>query len=83
MLTIAPTGAVLGATARSIDLARPLSERDMSVIDRWVGEVGGAPRSLRSPGLRLCIPKPGTAHARPPYRSTEDAARHQGGFQWQ
>ena len=32
MLTIAPTGAVLGATARGIDLARPLSERDMSVI---------------------------------------------------
>ena len=27
MLTIEPTGAVLGATARGIDLARPLSER--------------------------------------------------------
>ena len=29
MLTIEPTGAVLGATARGIDLAQPLSERDL------------------------------------------------------
>jgi hypothetical protein len=32
MLTIEPTGAVLGATARGIDLAHPLSERDLGQI---------------------------------------------------
>ena len=32
MLTIEPTGAVLGATARGIDLARPLSERSLGQI---------------------------------------------------
>ena len=40
MLTIEPTGAVLGATARSIDLARPMSERDMSVILLALGRHG-------------------------------------------
>jgi taurine dioxygenase len=32
MLTIDPTGAVLGATVRGIDLAQPLSERDFGQI---------------------------------------------------
>ena len=32
MLTIEPTGAVLGATVRGIDLAQPLSERDLAQI---------------------------------------------------
>jgi taurine dioxygenase len=40
MLTIAPTGAVLGAAARSIDLAQPLSEQDMSVILLALGRHG-------------------------------------------
>ena len=32
MLTIEPTGAVLGATVRGLDLARPLDERDVGRI---------------------------------------------------
>jgi taurine dioxygenase len=32
MLTIEPTGAVLGATVRGIDLARPLREPDLGRI---------------------------------------------------
>ena len=40
MLTIAPTGALRGATPRSIDLARPMSERDMSVILLALGRHG-------------------------------------------
>ena len=40
MLTIEPTGAVLGATARGIDLAQPLSERDMGMILLALGRHG-------------------------------------------
>src|SRR5215472_4191094 len=32
MLTIEPTGAVLGATVRGLDLSQPLDERDMGRI---------------------------------------------------
>jgi hypothetical protein len=40
MLTIEPTGAVLGATARGIDLAQPLSERDLGQILLALGRYG-------------------------------------------
>jgi taurine dioxygenase len=40
MLTIEPTGAVLGATARGIDLVQPLSERDMGMILVALGRYG-------------------------------------------
>jgi taurine dioxygenase len=40
MLTIEPTGAVLGATARGIDLAQPLSERDLAQILLALGKHG-------------------------------------------
>jgi taurine dioxygenase len=40
MLTIEPPGAVLGATARDIDLAQPLSERDMGIILLSLGKYG-------------------------------------------
>jgi len=40
MLTIEPTGAVLGATARGIDLARPLSERSLGQILLALGRYG-------------------------------------------
>jgi taurine dioxygenase len=40
MLTIEPTKAVLGATARGIDLAQPLSERDLGQILLTLGRHG-------------------------------------------
>jgi taurine dioxygenase len=40
MLTIAPTGAVLGATVRRIDLARPLREPDLGRILLALGKHG-------------------------------------------
>jgi taurine dioxygenase len=40
MLTIEPTGAVLGATARGVDLARPLAERDFGQILLALGRHG-------------------------------------------
>jgi taurine dioxygenase len=40
MLTIEPTGAVLGATARGIDLGRPLSERSLGQILLALGRYG-------------------------------------------
>src|ERR1700680_4359396 len=40
MLTIEPTGAVLGATARGIDLAQPLNERDLGQILLALGRYG-------------------------------------------
>ena len=40
MLTIEPTGAVLGATARGVDLARPLSERSLGQILLALGRYG-------------------------------------------
>ena len=40
MLTIEPTGAVLGATARGIDLARPLSDRSLGQILLALGRYG-------------------------------------------
>lgn len=49
MLTIEPTGAVLGATARGIDLAQKLSERDMGTILLALGRHG----VLRFPDQRL------------------------------
>jgi taurine dioxygenase len=49
MLTIEPTGAVLGATVRGIDLARPLSERDLGQILLALGNYG----VLRFPNQHL------------------------------
>ena len=48
MLTIESTGAVLGATARGIDLARPLSERSLGQILLALGRYGccGFPTSI-------------------------------------
>ena len=48
MLTIEPTGAVLGATARGIDLARPLSERSLGQILLALGRTAccGFPTSI-------------------------------------
>ena len=43
MLTIEPTGAVLGATARGIDLAQPLSERGR----RQSAYCGRSPTSIK------------------------------------
>jgi taurine dioxygenase len=40
MLTIEPTGAVLGATVRGIDLAEKLSERNLALILRGLGDHG-------------------------------------------
>ena len=40
MLTIEPTGAVLGAVAHGIDLAQPLGERDMGAILLGLGRHG-------------------------------------------
>ena len=49
MLTIEPTGAVLGATAHGIDLAQPLGECEMGVILLALGRHG----VLRFPDQRL------------------------------
>ena len=49
MLTIEPTGAVLGAVAHGIDLAQPLGERDMAEILLALGRHG----VLRFPGQQL------------------------------
>jgi len=49
MLTIEPTGAVLGAVARGIDLARPLGEEDFGRILLALGRHG----VLRFPGQHL------------------------------
>ena len=49
MLTIEPTGAVLGATIRGIDLARPLGERDFAQILLALGRHG----VLRFPSQHL------------------------------
>jgi taurine dioxygenase len=51
MLTIEPTGAVLGATARGIDLAQPLSERDLGQILLALGRYG----MLRFPDQHLAL----------------------------
>src|SRR5579883_3051736 len=49
MLTIEPSGAVLGATARGIDLAEPLGEREMGRILLALGRYG----VLRFPDQQL------------------------------
>lgn len=49
MLTLEPTGAVLGAVARGLDLAQPLGERDMGAILLALGRHG----VLRFPDQRL------------------------------
>lgn len=49
MLTIEPTGAVLGATVRGLDLARPLDERDVGRILLAYGRHG----VLRFPDQQL------------------------------
>jgi taurine dioxygenase len=49
MLTIEPTGLVLGATAHGIDLAPPLSERDLAQILLALGKHG----VLRFPNQHL------------------------------
>jgi alpha-ketoglutarate-dependent taurine dioxygenase len=49
MLTIEPTGVVLGAVAHGIDLAQPLGERDMGAILLAPGRHGG----LRFPDQSL------------------------------
>ena len=40
MLTIEPTGAVLGATVRGLDLARPLDQSDVGRILLALGRQG-------------------------------------------
>jgi taurine dioxygenase len=49
MLSIEPTGAVLGATVRGIDVARPISERDFGLILHALGHYG----VLRFPDQQL------------------------------
>src|SRR6266571_518365 len=49
MLTIEPTGAVLGATVYGVDLAQPLGERDFGQILNGLGRHG----VLRFPGQHL------------------------------
>ena len=49
MLTIEPTGQILGATVRGVDLARPLAEPDFAAILRALGDHG----VLRFPDQRL------------------------------
>ena len=49
MLSIEPTGAVLGATIRGIDVAQPMSERDFGQILLALGRYG----VLRFPGQQL------------------------------
>src|SRR4051794_36200068 len=49
MLSIEPTGAVLGATVRGLDLARPLADADFATVLRALGEHG----VLRIPGQRI------------------------------
>ena len=51
MLTIEPTGAVLGATVRGVDLAQPLLDQDFGRILRGLGAHG----VLRFPDQRLDI----------------------------
>ena len=51
MLTIEPTGAVVGAVARGIDLAAPLKERDMGAILLALGGYG----VLRFPDQHLTL----------------------------
>src|SRR5690349_16453330 len=49
MPTIEPTGQILGATVRGLDLAQPLSDADFAVLLRALGEHG----VLRIPGQRI------------------------------
>src|SRR3954467_4263084 len=49
MLSIEPTGAVLGATVRGLDLARPLADADFAALLRALGQHG----VLRIPGQRI------------------------------
>jgi taurine dioxygenase len=49
MLTIEPTGAILGATVRGIDVAQPIGERDLGRIIHALGQYG----VLRFPDQRL------------------------------
>jgi taurine dioxygenase len=51
MLTIEPTGAILGATIRGVDLSQPLREPDFGRILLALGEHG----VLRFPDQRLDI----------------------------
>ena len=50
MLTIEPTGLVLRATAHGIDLAHPLSERDLAQILLALGKHGGVAVSQSASG---------------------------------
>jgi alpha-ketoglutarate-dependent taurine dioxygenase len=52
MTTIQPTGEILGATVRGVDLARPLSEADFALILLALGRHG----VLRFPDQRLDAP---------------------------
>ena len=49
MATIEPTGEVLGATVRGVDLARPLGDRDFGAVLQALGRHG----VLRFPGQRI------------------------------
>ena len=49
MLSIEPTGAVLGATLHGLDLAQPLADADFATLLRALGEHG----VLRIPGQRI------------------------------
>jgi len=57
MLTIEPTGAVLGATVRGVDLAQSLDERDMGRILLALGRHG----VLRFPDQHLDLASPNAA----------------------
>jgi taurine dioxygenase len=52
MLTIEPTGAVLGASVQGVDLSQPLSTPDFGRILKALGEHG----VLRFPGQKLAVP---------------------------
>ena len=51
MLTVEPTGAILGATVRGIDLAQPIPEREFGLILNALGQHG----VLRFPDQQLNI----------------------------
>ena len=49
MMTVTPTGEILGAAVEGVDLARPLARKDFAGVLRALGEYG----VLRFPDQRL------------------------------
>ena len=68
MLTIEPSGKVLGATVRGVDLRQDLSREDFGAVLRALGEHGV-----------LCFPGPGAGSRRP--QALLDALRRYPGHQ--